>query len=296
LRALRSAQIGALAALFDAEDFDDDAFATLPVELRIEDALPGAEVEAAVGYRQHGFVVQEQRLQVCIAILFSSLVMLVVGASGRKLLEPFADVLDEAALVIIHIDGGGDMHRGDKAETVLDTAAADDLLDPVSDVNHLAALLRFKDKVLGIALQFVPPGARAKQGGASAFILKTAVNDSYQSDSERLLHKGLDLLTADSPAEAAEAFRASIAADETNYEAHHGLVRALRDAGRLEQSVGAALALTALTPLDPLAHTALSISLQTAGHIPEAEAAAAKARVAEWKILLKTPPGEERRG
>lgn len=133
-------------------------------------------------------------------------------------------------------------------------------------------------------------------GRGSTFILKTAVTDSYTSDSERLLNKGLDLLAADSPAEAAEAFRAAIAADETNYEAHHGLVRALRDAGRLEQSVGAALALTALTPHDPLAHTALSISLQTAGHVPEAEAAAARARVAEWRILLKTQPGEVPQG
>lgn len=133
-------------------------------------------------------------------------------------------------------------------------------------------------------------------GFAITFILKTAVNDSHKPDSERLLNKGLDLLAAGSPAEAAESFRAAIAADETNFEAHHGLVRALRDAGRLEQSVGAALALTALTPHDPLAHTALSISLQTAGHVPEAEAAAARARVAEWKILLKTPPAEEPRG
>ncbi|MGH9591731.1 MAG: hypothetical protein ACRD5L_01475, partial [Bryobacteraceae bacterium] len=70
------------------------------------------------------------------------------------------------------------------------------------------------------------------------------------------------------------------------------LVRALRDAGLLEQSVGAALALTALMPADPLAHTALSISLQTAGHVPEAEAAAARARVLEWKLQLLSPPEE----
>lgn len=75
-------------------------------------------------------------------------------------------------------------------------------------------------------------------------------------------------------------------------EAHHGLICALRDAGRLEQSIGAALALTALTPNDPLAHTALSISLQTAGHIPQAEAAAAKARVVEWKAQLQSPPDD----
>jgi Flp pilus assembly protein TadD len=106
--------------------------------------------------------------------------------------------------------------------------------------------------------------------------------------------KGIDLLAAGRAAEAVEAFREAIAIDSANYEAHHGLVRALRDAGRLEQSVGAALALTALTPHDPLAHAALSISLQHAGHVPEAEAAAARARVLEWKIQLQTPPDELR--
>ncbi|HVZ83355.1 MAG TPA: tetratricopeptide repeat protein [Terracidiphilus sp.] len=110
------------------------------------------------------------------------------------------------------------------------------------------------------------------------------------TDSETLLQRGLNLLAAGSAHEAALAFRAAIAADEHNIEAHHGLVRALRDFGHLEQSVAAALALTALTPADPLAHTALSISLQTAGHIPEAEAAAARARILEWKIQLASPP------
>jgi Flp pilus assembly protein TadD len=104
-----------------------------------------------------------------------------------------------------------------------------------------------------------------------------------------LSQQGIDLLATGRAAEAAKAFRAAIAADERYYEAHHGLVRALRDAGQLENAIGAALALTALTPNDPLAHTALSISLQTAGHIPEAEAAAAKARILEWKAQLQSP-------
>ena len=110
---------------------------------------------------------------------------------------------------------------------------------------------------------------------------------------EQLSQRGLDLLAAGRPADAARAFRAAVAADEHFFEAHHGLVRALRDAGQLEQSIGAALALTALTPDDPLAHTALSISLQTAGHVPEAEAAAARARILEWKQQLTSPPSTE---
>lgn len=107
-----------------------------------------------------------------------------------------------------------------------------------------------------------------------------------------LSQRGLELLAAGKAVEAAGEFRAAIAADEGHVEAHHGLVRALRDEGRLEDSIGAALRLTVLTPHDPLAHAALSISLQHAGHIPEAEAAAARARVLEWKIALETPPEE----
>ena len=116
------------------------------------------------------------------------------------------------------------------------------------------------------------------------------------SAAESLCQQGLDLLAAGSPAEAARAFRAAIAAgpgkSEAVTEAHHGLVRALRDAGQPENAIAAALALTALTPADPLAHTALSICLQSAGHVPEAEAAAARARVLEWKIQLQSPPPE----
>jgi hypothetical protein len=69
-------------------------------------------------------------------------------------------------------------------------------------------------------------------------------------------------------------------------EAHLGLVRALRAAGRHEQSIGAALALTALTPGDPVAHRELAESLRQAGHVPQAEAAAARARILEWKVEL----------
>jgi hypothetical protein len=130
----------------------------------------------------------------------------------------------------------------------------------------------------------------------SAFILKTAVTTPNSPNADSLCLHGHDLLASGSPGEAAEAFRGAIAASGQNadvhIEAHHGLIRALRDAGRLNEAVGGALALTALTPGDPLAHTALSISLQAAGHVPQAEEAAARARVLEWKIQLQSPPSE----
>jgi Flp pilus assembly protein TadD len=104
---------------------------------------------------------------------------------------------------------------------------------------------------------------------------------------ELLAQRGLDLLAENRPAEAAEAFRAAISDNQSHVEAHHGLIRALRDAGQLDQSVTAAQALIALTPDDPLAHTALSIALQHAGRVPQAEAAAGRARILEWKQQLQ---------
>jgi Flp pilus assembly protein TadD len=118
------------------------------------------------------------------------------------------------------------------------------------------------------------------------------VTPSNPSDAETLSQRGLDLLAQGSPTEAVKAFRYAIETDPANYEAHHGLVRALRDAGNLEQSIAAALALTALSPEDPLAHAALSISLQHAGHVHQAEAAAARARILEWKIQLQSSAEE----
>ena len=123
------------------------------------------------------------------------------------------------------------------------------------------------------------------------------MTESNDPTAELLNQQALDLLAAGRPREAAEAFRAAIAMgpekSEAHIEAHHGLVRALRDAGQHEQSIAAALALTAIAPADPLAHTALSISLQRAGHVPQAEAAAARARILEWKQQLQSPPAED---
>lgn len=115
------------------------------------------------------------------------------------------------------------------------------------------------------------------------------------NEAEAFSQRGLDQLASGSAAEAVQSFRAAMTVDPNYVEAHHGLIRALRDAGRLEQSIGAALALTALTPNDPLAHTALSISLQEAGHIPEAEAAAGRARILEWKAQLQSPTDKDER-
>lgn len=116
------------------------------------------------------------------------------------------------------------------------------------------------------------------------------------SSADLLSQLGVELLAAGDGMGAARSFREAIAADPSHVEAHHGLIRALRDAEQFEAAVAAALALTVLTPQDPLAHTSLSIALQKAGHIPEAEAAAARARILEWKQQLAAGPGDGSQG
>jgi Flp pilus assembly protein TadD len=106
---------------------------------------------------------------------------------------------------------------------------------------------------------------------------------------DELSQRGVDLLAAGDPTASIQAFREAIAVHPEHIEAHHGLIRALRDAEQFEAAVAAALALTVLTPQDPLAHTSLSIALQKAGHVPEAEAAAGRARILEWKQQLAKP-------
>jgi Flp pilus assembly protein TadD len=113
-------------------------------------------------------------------------------------------------------------------------------------------------------------------------------DESTQADV--LSQHGLDLLSAGDAAAATVAFREAIAADARHVEAHHGLIRALGDAGQFEAAVAAAVALMALTPGDPLAHTSLSIALHRAGDVPEAEAAAGRARILEWKQQLAAEP------
>ena len=129
--------------------------------------------------------------------------------------------------------------------------------------------------------------------GAAAFILRQAATMTGPTTAKTLCQHGLDMLAAGMASTAAHVFRAAIHADPTSSEAQHGLIRALRDAGRIEQAIGAAVAVTDLTPNDPLAFTELSISLQQAGHLPEAEAARAHARLLEEEMQFQTSPDEE---
>jgi Flp pilus assembly protein TadD len=70
----------------------------------------------------------------------------------------------------------------------------------------------------------------------------------------------------------------------------HALATAQSKLGRQDEAIATLQRVIELTPDDPFAFTSLSIFLQRAGKIPEAESAAAKARMLAWKEELKRNP------
>ena len=122
---------------------------------------------------------------------------------------------------------------------------------------------------------------------------RETVDRARQYDSAAWTEHALTRMAAADLAGAISGFRTALQTDPDNLEAHHGLVRALCDAGQPDAAVAVALVLTVLTPGDPLAHTALSIALQQAGQIPQAEAAAGRARILEWKQQLSANADQE---
>jgi Flp pilus assembly protein TadD len=86
---------------------------------------------------------------------------------------------------------------------------------------------------------------------------------------------------------AVTAFRSCLADNPSMLDAMHGLIRALKDLGELDEAIRVALRLAEIDPNDVLAHTSLSILYQSKGMVPEAEAEATKAKLLGWKLQLR---------
>jgi len=111
---------------------------------------------------------------------------------------------------------------------------------------------------------------------------------------EARYHEAVNSLAAGDFPAAIAGFRASLAADPVYVDAAHGLMHTLKDAGQLDEAVAIAQNLIAAHPDDVLAHTSLSILYQRQGNIPEAEAAATRAKLLGWKSQLREQKDAER--
>lgn len=103
---------------------------------------------------------------------------------------------------------------------------------------------------------------------------------------------GQAALDAGAAQEAVRHFREALATDDEDHHAQRGLVRALRAAGRLDQSIVVALRWTVLAPADAVAHEELAASLEAAGRTTQAAKALRRARVVAWRQQLDTSPDD----
>ncbi len=118
-----------------------------------------------------------------------------------------------------------------------------------------------------------------------------------ETEKERLYNAAVDCAAEGLVDEAIAKYRAAIALDEGYADAWHGLSMALAEKGWYAEAIEAGKKLVEIAPEDVLAYTNLSRSYQQAGNIPEAEAWAARARMADWKAQLRPEgPGSEESG
>jgi len=115
---------GRLQTVTLADELDQHPLSPTPVELAVEDLLPGAEVELAARDRHHHLPSHHLALQVRVPVVLPRPVVEVLRDRlvGREPLQPPFIIFVEAALVVVDEDGGRYVHRVAKQKPFPDSA------------------------------------------------------------------------------------------------------------------------------------------------------------------------------
>ncbi len=132
----------------------------------------------------------------------------------------------------------------------------------------------------------VPANSSLKHGCSDSRYTGAVTPPSIRDEAERLYYSALEHIAADRPDAAIAELHQALALNPTFLDARHALIRALQDAGNFDAGIAVAVDLIALAPEDVLAYTSLSILYQRKAMVPEAEAAALKAKLLGWKQQL----------
>ena len=108
-----------------------------------------------------------------------------------------------------------------------------------------------------------------------------------RESAEAHFQAALDLFAQSKNEEAVAEYQQCLSLNPEHSQALHGLARALHELDRFDESITACKRLVELEPDDPLSFTALSIALHKKGLIAEAESAANRARILDWKKQLR---------
>ena len=132
---------------------DHESLAAAAVELTVEDLLPRAEVEIAVGDGDHHFSTHDLAFVVRITVVFSRSVVMIPFGTAIKRRQPFQPplvIFVQPVLVIVDEDAGGDVHCVHQTEAFLHTAGPDFLADIVGDVDEGSTTRHVESEVLGM--------------------------------------------------------------------------------------------------------------------------------------------------
>lgn len=137
-----------LRALF-ANYLDENALPSVSVELPIEDLLPGAKIEFALGDGDHDFAAHDLPFHVRIGVFFSSPVVMILGNWGvrSQLFQPCRVIMKEALLVVVYEYRRGYMHGVDQAKSFNNTAFPNQVFNSRRDVNKANPIRHFKPKL-----------------------------------------------------------------------------------------------------------------------------------------------------
>ena len=105
-------------------------------------------------------------------------------------------------------------------------------------------------------------------------------------DLEELFFEGADLHGEGRADEALACFERCLAIDPGYADALLGKAMVHLGRGEFDAAIECGKRIVEITPDDVLAHTNLSVFYQRAGRVPEAEEAAAKAKVLDWKRTI----------
>jgi Flp pilus assembly protein TadD len=110
------------------------------------------------------------------------------------------------------------------------------------------------------------------------------------SDAKTHYMSGLKLFGQNKHEESIAEYRLALAEKPDWADVLHAMATAQSKLGRHDEAIATLERVIELTPNDAFAFTSLSIFLQRQGKVPEAESAAAKARMLSWKEELKKNP------
>src|SRR5947209_10228755 len=110
----------------------------------------------------------DRALQMRIRVVLAGLVMTIVEAGRRQLLEPDLKVLDETFLPVVHVHACRDVHGRNERHPFLHGAPADDRRDFVRDPDEFTPLFRVEREIVGEDLHSANAASALRSGGASA--------------------------------------------------------------------------------------------------------------------------------